>query len=196
MAQTIPFTVGASPDLVDASIQEIWLKSSKLETEYYKQYMNVETGVTDYKLADSSLSGLGYASRILDNAVITAQSPIQGYDKTYTQVHFGTLLRISKMMWFFGIKKRDLTRVANEARRACSNLRELRCAERLDNSFSTSYTAQDDGGNYSVATVGGDGVELISEAHLREDGGKHKVRAALGNIISQLFETPKLTFVL
>jgi hypothetical protein len=50
-------------------------------------------------------------------------------------------------------------------------MRELRCAERLDNSYSTSYTANDDAGNFTVATVGGDAVALCSASHTREDGG-------------------------
>ena len=98
MAQAIPFALGASPDLLNVAIQDIWLKTSSEETDFYKNYFNVETGVTDYYTKDSSLSGLGHASRVLDNAVITAQSPIQGYDQTYTQVHYATMLRFSKMM--------------------------------------------------------------------------------------------------
>ena len=46
--------------------------------------MNVETGITDYYMKDSSLSGLGYAGRIVENAAVTAASPVQGFDKTYT----------------------------------------------------------------------------------------------------------------
>ena len=75
------------------------------------------------------------------------------------------------MMWFFGIKKRKLENLTQEARRACEHLRELRCAERLSNGFSTSYTASDESGNYSVTTTGGDALELFSTAHTREDGG-------------------------
>jgi hypothetical protein len=171
MAQSIPFTTGASPDLLNKAIQNIWLKVKDVETDHYKKYYNVVTGVTDYYTKDSSLSGMGLASRILDNAVITAESPIEGYDQTYTQVHYGKLLRVSKMMWFFGIKKRDLTRITSQVRQACSRHRETLCADRLDNSFSTSYTKTDDSGSYTVTTTGGNGVELVSNAQTREDGG-------------------------
>lgn len=74
-------------------------------------------------------------------------------------------------MWMFGIKKRKLERVAQALKNACLRAREELCADRLDNSYSTSYTKTDDGGSYSVSTTGGDGVELISNAHTREDGG-------------------------
>ncbi len=166
-----PLTIQDASDLIDLSIGKIWLKGSENESSLYKQYYNVETGVTDYNLKDSSLSGLGYAGRIVENASVVAASPVQGYDKTYTQVRFGVLINFTKNMWFFGIKKRKLESITSEARKACSDLRELRCAERLDNSYSTSYTAEDIAGNYTVATVGGDAVALFSASHTREDGG-------------------------
>lgn len=61
-----------------ASNNLIWLKGSEKESRMFEQYFNVETGVTDYYMKDSSLSGLGYAGRITENAAITASSPVQG----------------------------------------------------------------------------------------------------------------------
>ena len=166
-----PLFIGDAADLVDVSIQRIVLKGSDLQTNHYEQYMNVERGVTDYYLKDSGMSGLSYASRMLENAVVTAQSPVQTYDKTYTQVQYGVLMSVTKMMWFFGIKKRELTKIVNETVKANNDLRELRCAERLDYSFATSYNAEDESGNYTVSTVGGDSVAFASASHTREDGG-------------------------
>lgn len=166
-----PFTLSEAADLIDVSIQDIWLKGSEKESRMFEQYYNVETGVVDYYMKDSSLTGLGYAGRVVENAAITAASPVQGFDKTYTQVQFGVILSFSKHLWFFGIKKRDLERITVEARKACSDLRELRCAERLDNAFATSYSAEDISGNYSVSTTGGDALAFITNSHTREDGG-------------------------
>lgn len=166
-----PLTLSDAADLIDVSIQDIWLKGSETESRMFEQYMNVETGVTDYYLKESSLTGLGYAGRIVENAAVTAASPVQGFDKTYTQVQFGVLLSFTKPMWFFGIKKRNLENITAEARKAVADKRELLCADRLDNAFSTSYVAQDISGNYNVATAGGDGVAFISASHTREDGG-------------------------
>lgn len=168
---TNPLNLSDAADLIDVSIQDIWLKGSEKESRQFEQFYNVEKDVTDYYVKDSSLSGLGYAGRIVENAAVTASSPVQGFDKTYTQVQFGVLLSFTKFMWVFGIKKRNLTNLTEEARKACADLRELRCADRLDNSFSTSYSANDISGNYSVSIAGGDGVALISNAHTREDGG-------------------------
>jgi hypothetical protein len=170
MANT-PFQLTDAADLIDVSIQDIFLKGSEKQSRSYEQYYNVETGVVDYYLKDSSLTGLGYAGRIVENAAVTAQSPVQGFDKVYTQVQFGVLLSFTKFMWMFGIKKRNLENITNEAIKACSDLRELRCADRLDNSFATSYSAADASGNYTVTTTGGDGLALVSASHTREDGG-------------------------
>ena len=184
-----PLNLSDAADLIDVSIQQIWLKGSEKESRMFEQYYNVETGVTDYYTKDSSLTGLGYAGRIVENAAVTAASPVQGFDKTYTQVAFGVLLSFTKQMWFFGIKKRNLERVTDEARKACSDLRELRCADRLDQAFATSYTASDISGNYSVTTTGGDGLAFISNAHTREDGGTAwNNRVTDGTTVNMAFE--------
>ena len=166
-----PLSLTDAADLIDVSIQDIWLKGSEKESRLFEQYYNVETGVQDYYLKDSSLSGLEYAGRIVENAAVTASSPVQGFDKTYTQIQFGILLSFTKHMWFFGIKKRNLQQVTDEARKACTDLRELRCADRLDQSYNTSYSANDIAGNYVVSTTGGDGAAFITATHTREDGG-------------------------
>lgn len=188
-----PLSLSDAADLIDVSIQDIWLKGSEKESRIFEQYYNVESGVTDYYVKDSSLSGLGYAGRIVENAAVTASSPVQGYDKTYTQVQFGVLLSFTKFMWVFGIKKRNLTNITDEARKACADLRELRCADRLDNAFSTSYSAADISGNYSVITSGGDGVAMISNAHTREDGGANwNNRVTDGTTVNMAFDYPAL----
>ena len=167
-----PLTLGQAVDLTDVAIQDIYLKESNLEKKsFYDKYYHVVSGVTDYYLKDSSLSGLGEAARITENAVVTSEIPVQGYDKTYTQVEFGKMLPVTKRMWKFGLKKRDLTRVVKSLIAACERHREILCADRLDNSFSTSYTVSDENGNYSATISGGDAVALISNAHTREDGG-------------------------
>ena len=165
-----PLTLADAADLIDVSIQDIFLKGS-VRHDFYKDYYNVESGITDYYMKDSSMSGLGYAGRILENAAVTAASPVQGFDKTYTQVQFGVLMSFTKHMWFFGIKKRNLERITQEARKAVEDKRELLCADRLDNSYSTSYSVQDISGNWTATTSGGDGAAMISASHTREDGG-------------------------
>lgn len=80
-------------------------------------------------------------------------------------------MAVTKPNGKFGIKKRDLEKVASALRQACMRAREELCADRLDQSFETSYTRSDDGGNYSVTTTGGDSGAFITNSHTREDGG-------------------------
>ena len=78
-----PLNLSDAVDLTDVAIQDVWIKGSEKNT-IYDQYFNVETSVVDYYVKDSSISGLGYAGRIVENATVTAASPVQGFDKTYT----------------------------------------------------------------------------------------------------------------
>lgn len=168
----VPLTLGDAADVVDVAIQNMWLKTSKAEkTVYYDKYFNIVRDVTDYYEKDSSMSGLGEAARIVENAVITGEAPIQGFDQTYTQVEFGKILSVTKQMWKFGIKKRKLEGVVQQLRAACERKRERLCADRLDNGYSTSYTVSDDSGNFSATISGGNGVALFSASQTREDGG-------------------------
>jgi hypothetical protein len=73
-----PLNLNDAADLIDVSIQDIWLKSSEKHDRYFTKYFYSQTGVTDYYTKDSSLSGLGYAGRIVENAAATAVSPVQG----------------------------------------------------------------------------------------------------------------------
>ena len=91
----IPFALGEAADLTDVAIQRIWIKSAddaNVVPTYFDKYFNVETGVTDRLLRDSSITGSGEATRITENAIITGEAPVQGYDQTYTQIEYGKLL--------------------------------------------------------------------------------------------------------
>lgn len=47
-----PLTLTDAADLIDVSIQDIWLKGSEKESRLYEQYYNTVTGVTDYYTKD------------------------------------------------------------------------------------------------------------------------------------------------
>lgn len=182
-------TLTDAANLIDLSIQDIWVKGSVAETQMYKSYYNVESGVVDYFVKDSSITGLGFAGRVVENAAVVAAAPVTGFTKTYTQVHYGQLMPFTQFTWFFGIKKRNLEGITAEVRKACSDLREQRCADRLDQGYATSYTATDPSGSYAVTTTGGDGLALISASHTREDGGTNwNNRITDGTIVNPSFD--------
>lgn len=164
------FTLGQAADLVDKSIQNIWIKSSSPEPQF-KKYFNFRT-TTDYYEKDSSLTGLAEADFTDENAQIVEDSPIQGYDKTYTQECVDIMMPISKKMWFFGIKKRQLESITSELKKSIVRKQEKLCAERLTNGFeSTSYTHYGVNGAKTISTAGGDSLGVFDDDHTREDGG-------------------------
>lgn len=165
-----PYNIAQAADLVDKSIQKIFLKSSDPEVQYSK-YFNTRT-TDDYYEKDSSLSGLGEADFVDENAVIISDTPVQGYDKIYTQEMIGVIIPFTYKMWKFGIKKRDLERVVGELKKSIARKKEKLCAERLINSFeTTAYTHTGQGGSKSITVSGGDGLGAIDDDHTREDGG-------------------------
>ena len=165
-----PYNIAQAADLVDLSIQKVFLKSSNPELQYPK-YFNVRT-TSDYYDKDSSLTGLGEADFVDENAVITSDTPVQGFDKTYTQEMVGTIIPFTMKMWKFGIKKRDLENVVGELKKSIARKKEKLCAERLTNGFeSTSYSHTGSGGSRTITTSGGDGLGAFDDDHTREDGG-------------------------
>lgn len=166
-----PLTLGQAADLIDLSIQKIWLKGTPDMPTYYDKLFNVTTGVEDYYMKDSSISGLGSAARVVENGTLNAEVPVQGFDQTYTQILYGKVLSFSWYMWKFGIQKRKLTQVVNELKKACLTRREELAAEKYDAAFVSSYTTTDDNGNFTVTTTGGDGSPMATASHTREDGG-------------------------
>ncbi len=171
-----PLNIGQAADLVDLSIQEVYEKASD-PVENFKKYFNFRT-TEDYLEKDSSLSGLGEADFVDENAAIISDTPVQGYKKTYTQNMVGIIVPFTFKMWKFGIKKRDLDNVAKELKRSVARRKERLCAERIDNAWSTSYTTLGQGTSKVLTISGGDGLAAASNAHTREDGG-----ANMNNIV-------------
>lgn len=173
MPSAVPMTIDSAADLVDLSIQNIYKKMTNLDKDEVAIKMYHSEKTEDYFEKDSGLSGFGEAARITENAIITSESPIQTFDKTYTQVFHGKMAQFTLYEWKYGIKKRKLESVVKDLDGTCRRKRERLLTEYLENSIgaTTSYTVSDDSGNYTKSVVGGDGVALIHSAHTREDGG-------------------------
>ena len=164
-----PLNIAQAADLIDLSIQNIYEKSSEPEVKY-PEYFNVRT-TEDYLEKDSSLSGLGEADFVDENASLMSDVPVQGYKKVYTQNMVGAVESFTFKMWRFGIKKRDLDNVAKELKASIARKKERLCAERIDNAYATTYTHNGQAASRVITITGGDGVQAASNAHTREDGG-------------------------
>lgn len=172
MSTTVPFDIDAASDLVDLSIQEIWIKSPADLKEYSREYYNVES-VTDYIVKDSSITSIDTMSKVPENGRIPADSPYQGFEKTYTQSQFAGMLRITRMMWKYGLQVRRLEAIVRERRNDAIRFKETVLANVLNNATSTSYTETKGKLAYTVTNTGGDSVAFASASHTREDGGSN-----------------------
>jgi hypothetical protein len=170
MSTNVPFDINAASDLVDLSIQEIWLKSPADLREYHKDYVYVDP-VTDYIVKDSSVTSIKAFSKIAENGAIPAASPYQGFDKTYTQSFFSGMLRVTRPMWRYGIVPRKLEALVRELKNDATRFREQVLANQVNNMTSTSYSDTTGQLSFTVTNTGGDGDAPNSTSHTREDGG-------------------------
>ena len=162
--------INAAADLVDLSIQEIWIKSPADLKEYHKEYYFVEP-VTDYITKDSSLTAIKAFSKIAENGQIPAGSPNQGFKQTYTQSFFSGMLRVTRAEWRYGLQARKLESIVGELKNDAIRFKETVLAGPINNMTSTSYTDTTGLLSFSVANTGGDSVCPASASHTREDGG-------------------------
>lgn len=170
MSTNVPFDLNAAADLTDLSIQEIWLKSPADLKEYHKDFYNVEQ-VNDYIVKDSSITSVDTFSKIPENGAIPADSPHQGFDKSYTQSFFSGMLRVTRPMWRYGVQARRLENMVTELKNDAVRFRETVLANPINNMTSTSYTETKGKLSYTVNNAGGDGDAPASTSHTREDGG-------------------------
>lgn len=187
---SVPMFITDAADLYDPSIQKMFLKTTTYDKELYKSFFNVETGVEDLIRKDSSLSGLSEADFVgVENGMIAGESPVQGYDKSYTQEMVGTMVAFTWKDWKFGIQKRKMESVTKELRMAIARKRDRLCVERINNAFLTSYSATGINGTRTITTTGGDGLAAASASHTREDGGSN-----WSNIVTDSAGTVNLPF--
>lgn len=165
-----PLNLGQVADTTNKAIQKMFKKDAKGDLQLKKYYNYRET--EDYIEKDSSLSGLSEAEYTNENAEISEDVPVQGFDQTYTQEAIDVIVPFSYRVWKFGIKKRKLNNIATEINRALDRKKERLASERLTNGFNTTYNhAGRNGAAKTISLLGGDGVEPWSTAHTREDGG-------------------------
>jgi hypothetical protein len=91
-----PMNIAQAADLVDLSIQRVFLKSSDPEVQYPKYFKTRTT--EDYYEKDSSLTGLAESDFVDENAVLMLDVPIQGYKQTYTQNMVGIIIPFTFQM--------------------------------------------------------------------------------------------------
>lgn len=81
MAPIVPATLAQFGDLVDESIQDIFVKRGMSQKQGIEDYFNV-SDTQSYYDKDSSVAGAAKAKFIGDNGSVLYDAPIQGFDKT------------------------------------------------------------------------------------------------------------------
>ena len=171
-----PFVLGQFVDATNLAIQKIVKKEAEPEL-MLKKYYNFRT-TQDLIEKDSSISGLKEAEFTDENAEVTEDTPVQGFDMSYTQQQVDIMLPMSYQVYKFGFTKRRLTNFTKQVLNALNRKKEKLAAERLTNGFSTTYTHTGVGKNSTISLLGGDGIEPWNTAHTREDGG-----TAINNVV-------------
>src|SRR3990167_7487451 len=165
-----PLNLGQIADTTNVAIQKMFKKDAETKPEY-ASYYNVRT-TDDYIDKDSSMSGLSEGTFTSENAQITEDSYVQGFDQSYTQDSVDVLVPFTYRAWKFGIKKRKLANIATEINRALNRKKNKLAAERLTNGFATNYShTQALGASRTITITGGDALEPFIPTHTREDGG-------------------------
>lgn len=163
---TVPANLAAFGDLIDESIQKIYVKRREQPSKMEK-YFNVGS-TKSYYTKDSSVVAGGNVAFMGENASVQYDAPIQGFDKTYTQKKYGLGVKLTDQLWKFGLDMRGITQRVDGLMDSVEERIEKDAADMLNNGYSTSYSDND---NQTVSTSGGDSVAYFSNAHTREDGG-------------------------
>ena len=171
-----PFNLGQFVDSTNLAIQKIVKKEAVVDL-MLKKYYNFRT-TEDRIEKDSSISGLKEAEFTDENAQVTEDVPVQGFDQTYTQTQVDLMFPMSYQVYKFGFKKRKLTSFVKQVLNALDRKKEKLAAERLTNGFSTTSSHQGVGKNTTITITGGDGLEPWITTHTREDGG-----ASINNVV-------------
>lgn len=162
----VPANLSAFGDLIDESIQQIYTKRRD-QPNKMQQYFNVGN-TKSYYTKDSSVISGGNVAFMGENASVQYDSPVQGYDKTYTQKKYGLGVKFTDQLWKFGLDMRGIAQRVDGLMDSVEERIEDDAADMLNNGYSTSYTDRD---GQTVSTAGGDAVAYFSASHTREDGG-------------------------
>ena len=170
-AGNVPLDLGSLASAIDPAVQTYFQKSGEYIKPEYEDYVYVDTDVTDRTMQEAWLGGLTQFSRNLENAVILAESPPESSAKSYVQVEFADMVRVTRQAMLFGLEKRNLQDQLDELRKAAVRKKNTDLANLLNNMASTSYTVTDRAGSYSKTITGAASVAFSSASHTREDGG-------------------------
>lgn len=148
------------------ALDALIFKKFKQYPTQFNRYFRVMSSTRDIEQT-TQLSGLGLPSAIAEGSGMVYDTPVQGFDKTYTHTQAGLGFRISKMM-AMNNKHGIISKMAGELGRSVKEYIDITVANHFNNGFSGSF-------------LGPDAVSLFSASH-------PKVKQ--GGVQSNLLTTP------
>ena len=165
--------------IVNNVLKHIAPKCAPTVRSEYLDFMHKQTGA-ERITTDVGVTGLGMAQIIGDGGIGASDAPLQGYSKSYTQMHFTKKVRLTFQSNFFlfdspaaKIKGSVKSKVL-EGKNAIEHAKNYLSQCLLSQGFTTSFSwtpINNVGSSQTIATTGADAVEYWSQAHPREDGG-------------------------
>lgn len=147
-------TTGNYVDLLDAAFRVIFygeVEARAKRSEYDKVFKTPPASDRNYE-KESAIIGFGVMGEKPEGHAYTEEDPIQGFDKTYTHVPYGTLFRVSEEMWdddLFG----KMNQMPQALGLAAAQAVEVVAAGHWNNGFSDSYTGPDSEPLFGDATT-------------------------------------------
>lgn len=171
-AGNVPLDLQSLASAIDPAVQTYFQKSGEYLKPEYEDYVYTDTEITERTMQEAWLGGLTQFGRNLENAVILGESPPESSAKSYVQVEFSDMVRVTRQAMIFGLEKRNLQDQLTELRKAAVRKKSRDCADILNNHTATSYTVTDRSGSFTKTITGADSVAFQSSSHTREDA-KH-----------------------
>jgi len=170
MPSNVPLDLASLANALDPSVQAYFKKQGELVDKQYPNYVFVDTDIPWRTMTDGGISGLTQFGRVLENAVIEAESQLETNTRSYVQVEFANMVRVTRQNFMFNEERAKLKSMLEDLRKSAERKKDRDMADLINNATSTSYTVTDRTGQYSKTISGGDSVAASSASHTREDG--------------------------
>lgn len=149
-------TTGTHPKLLWPGLQAIWGNMYKDQAEEHTHVFEAGSSEKAYE-EDQELAGFGLAPVKSEGGSISYDTTINGYVKRYTHVSYGLGFIITQEAVEDNQYKAQAEKRVKALRRSMRHTKETVGANVLNRAFNSAFT-------------GGDGVELISTAHVTANG--------------------------
>lgn len=169
--------------ILDNRVKNITAKVGVATDSEYLKYSTKRTNA-ERITTDIGLTGLGMANFVADAEISPSDSPIQGFEKNFTQQHLTVKATMSFMTMHFLVKLKDKAKLDSSVEAKVLNLQ--RSLESAKEYYAQNFLAQGFNASWSFSPISGvsanittvdattaDGIEWWSQAHTREDGGSN-----------------------